>query len=243
MWRPTSLLLGLCWVTATQAFLPPASSPIITFKTTTTTTSLQAEKKQELFKAGLLANLETEAAQLAFKKLRTVKDLGWTQPAKRRGRARPRAWAWGGSGEKAVQDKPNYDTDSPLCVEKWVSLAEFYRIVKDDTAVADTIFVALAGGGAFVERDVAEEVLAKWRPAGSRQVDEAAFIKTVQEGRQKFLLGWATFVGITGAAAIGIVFPTNPFQLALVDLIESAFHNDAKIVEQAEIIRLSTTGM
>lgn len=229
--RGTFLLLTLL-VTTAKAFLSPASTltPL-----RAPSTSLQAsyyeKEKQELFKAGFLANQEPEAAQLASKKLRSIKDLGWNQPAKRRGNTRPRHWAFGGAGEKAVQDKPNYDPASPLCVEKWVSLPQFYDIVKDDTAVADTIFVALAGGGAFIEREVAEEVIAKWRPNG-KQLDEAAFLKTVQAGRQKFLFGWAAFLTITGIAATGIVFPTNPVQLALVDLLEGILGNDAKIAEQ-----------
>ena len=190
MWRLVAIFSLFCTV---QAFVVPSERIHNSPSTSTSSTRLHAygEEKQELFKAGLLANLEAEAAQLASKKLKSVKDLGWKQPALRRGGTRPRHWAFGGSGEKAVQDKPNYDPDSPLCVEKWLSLQEFYAIVKDDTAIADTIFVALAGGGAFVEREVAEEVLAQWRPNGSRQLDEAAFLKTVQSGRQKFLLGWA----------------------------------------------------
>lgn len=234
LWRSTSLLFGLCWASA-AAFLAPTSFSVLpkTAPPPTTSSSLQLYDnggKQELFKAGLLANLETEAAQLASKKLRTVKDLGWTQPAKRRGGTRPRHWAFGGSGEKAVQDKPNYDPNNPQCVEKWLSLAEFYDIVKDDTAIADTIFVALAGGGAFVERAVAEEVFATWRPAGSRQLDETAFLRTVKEGRQQFLSGWALFVGVVGFAAIGIIFPTNPLQTGLVSLAEAIFHNNDNIV-------------
>lgn len=217
-------------------------------------------KQNELFKAGLLANLEDEAAALASQKIRSVQDLGWSSkvPAKRRGNTRPRHWAFGGAGEKAVQDKPNYDPENPLCVEKWLSLQDFYGLLKDDTAVADTIFVALAKGGAYVEREVAEQVLARWRPArtsattttsagtggagifgrkaggGGRSAaafDKQAFLKTVQEGRQDFLVGWAAFFTITGVAVAGIVFPTNPLQLALVDLLESVMGADVRIPE------------
>lgn len=208
------------------------------------------EKKQELFKAGLLANVEDQAAALASKKIRSVQDLGWSGPAKRRGGTRPRHWAFGGAGEKAVQDKPNYDPENPLCVEKWLSLQDFYGIVKDDTAVADTIFVALAKGGAYVEREVAEQVIARWRSGGSAATstkssgggvfgrmkatgtssfDEQAFLKTVKEGRQDFLVGWAAFVTVTGIAVGGIVFPTNPLQLALVDLLDAVTGSDVII--------------
>ena len=226
--------------TTTDAFTTTTTLPT----TTTTTTSritrhgiqgsaaLYAssmggqEEGPGLFKAGLLANCEEEAADLANKKIRSVKDLGWTKPAKRAGNMRPRHWAWGGSGEKSVQDKPGYDESSPQCVEKWLSLEDFYAIVKDDTAVADTIFVALAGGGAFIERDVAESVIAKWRPSsgtkgrGFAAIDTAAFKKTVSDGRTKFLAGWGAFSFITGFAVLGIIFPNNPVQLALVDSLE-----------------------
>ena len=226
----------------------------------TLTTALQASSSnnQEFFKAGLLANVEEEAALLASRKIRSIQDLGWSGPAKRRGKTRPRHWAFGGAGEKSIQDKPNYDPDSPLCVESWLSLADFYQIVQDDTAVADTIFVALAKGGAYIEREVAEQVLARWRPkssattttkdtrktafprfpsesstAASTAFDTKAFLQTVQEGRQEFLLGWAAFVTLTGVAVAGIVFPTNPLQLALVDLLEVLTHTDARLAEQA----------
>jgi len=195
--------------------------------------SINGESK-ELFKAGLLAKLEDEAAMLASKKIRSVGDLGWKGPAKRRGNTRPRHWAFGGANEKAVQDKPNYDPTSPMCVEKWLSLSDFYSILKDDTAIADTIFVALAKGGAFVERDVAEEVIAKWRSGGSK-FDTGAFLQTVQEGRRDFLIGWGAFLTVTGIAVAGIVFPTNPFQLALVDFLEYFTGTDARIAEQTAI--------
>ena len=61
--------------------------------------------ENELFKAGLLANCEEEAATLASIKIRGLKDLGWTGPAKRRGSIRPRHWAFGGANEQPVQSK------------------------------------------------------------------------------------------------------------------------------------------
>ena len=178
-----------------------------------TTTHLEA------FKAGILANVEEEAADLASKKIRSVGDLGWKGPAKRRGGTRPRHWAFGGAGELAVQDKPNYDPTNPMCVEPWLSLDDFYQKMGDDTAVADTIFVALAKGGSHVEREVAEQVIDQWR--ASSKFDQGAFLKTVQQGRVDFLLGWAAFLGITGFAGAGIVFPTNPLQMALVNFLDS----------------------
>jgi hypothetical protein len=235
MSRSLLLILVLGLSTITQAFVPIGPSSRASGATTTTSgvvlKASSVETAQELFKAGLLANLETEAAALAAKKVKSVKDLGWTKPAKRRGNSRPRHWAWGGSAEKAAQDKPNYDPSSPQCVETWLSVADFYKIVKDDTAIADTIFVALAGGGAHIEREVAEGVIESWRgPTG--KMDEAAFNKSVQQGRQGFIAGWAAFIGITSFSIIGIAWPTNPLQLALVDLLESTMHNDATIAEK-----------
>ena len=217
------------------------------FNTPPTSTQLAAAASNnnggggEFFKAGLLANVEDEAGRLASKTIRSVADLGWkSKVAKRRGNTRPRHWAFGGAGEKAIQDKPNYDPTNPLCVESWLSLQDFYAIVKDETAVADTIFVALAKGGAYIERDVAEDVIAQWRPTtttGRRTTkasavagfDQGAFVKTVQEGRFDFVKGWAAFVTITGVAVAGIVFPTNPLQLALVDFLETLTHTDERM--------------
>jgi hypothetical protein len=224
------------------------------FNTPPTSTQLAAAASNnggggEFFKAGLLANVEDEAGRLASKTIRSVADLGWkSKVAKRRGNTRPRHWAFGGAGEKAIQDKPNYDPTNPLCVESWLSLQDFYAIVKDDTAVADTIFVALAKGGAYIERDVAEDVIAQWRPTttggnpaagsggpmfgrtkGVSGFDQGAFVKTVQEGRFDFVKGWAAFVTITGVAVAGIVFPTNPLQLALVDFLETLTHTDERM--------------
>ena len=63
----------------------------------------------------------SSAIQIASK-INSVKDLGWAAPAKRSGAIRPRNRAWGGEGEKAIQDKANYDEDSEKCVEKWLTI-------------------------------------------------------------------------------------------------------------------------
>ena len=205
----------------TEAFSTTTPHPLGS-RGVSTTLCAERENSEGLFKAGLFANVEGEAADLASKKIRSVKDLGWTQPAKRAGSTRPRHWAFGGAKENPVQEKPNYDESATNAVEKWLPLKDFYSIVKDDTAVADTIFVSLAGGGAFIERDVAEKVIDSWRASG--KFDEGAFLKSVQQGRNKFLAGWAVFGGVTGFSISGIVFPTNPVQLALVDLLDKALH-------------------
>lgn len=74
----------------------------------------------DFWTGGAFDDVDEEAAKIASK-IRSVQDLGWSKPAKRRGSARPRHRAFGGSEEKAVQDKPNYDESNPLCVEKWLS--------------------------------------------------------------------------------------------------------------------------
>jgi hypothetical protein len=204
----------------------------------------EEEEKIDFFKAGLLANKEEEAARLASKKIRSLDNLGFSktttttssttknqrqqQRRRRSSSIRPKYWAWGGAEERAIQDKPNYDPiNNPNCPDPWVSLSDFYTLVDDDTAVADTIFVALAGGRAFIERDMAEQVLQQWynnKDDGSgltgRSFDKDAFLQTVRRGQQDFLWGWGSFFSITGLALGGIVFPTNPLQMTLVHFLD-----------------------
>lgn len=75
------------------------------------------------------------------------------------------------------------------------------------------MFVALAGGNAFAEREVAEQKIDQWRPSGT--FDETAFLKTVQQGRNELAFGWSIFSFIVGFAALGLVAPTNPGAKAL----------------------------
>jgi hypothetical protein len=191
----------------------------------------------DFFKAGLLANKEEEAAKLASKKIRSLANLGFSKPTttkaallkksqsppqrRRSSLIRPKYWAWGGAEERAIQDKPNYDPiNNPNCPDPWVSLSDFYRLVDDETA--DTIFVALAGGRAFVERDVAEQILQEWYQNGSSTtLDKDAFFQTVRRGQQDFVWGWGSFISITGLALLGIIFPTNPLQMALVHALDA----------------------
>ncbi|KAG7339034.1 hypothetical protein IV203_021485 [Nitzschia inconspicua] len=194
------------------------SMALITALSASTSAKDNKNDSVDFFKAGLLANAQEEAALLASKKIRSVKDLGYTQPPKRSATIRPKYWAWGGADELPIQSKANYDPNNPNCPESWVSLSQFYRLLKDDTAVADTIFVALAGGRAFIERNVAEDIIEQWYPSNNKKTfDKTAFFKSVQQGQQDFLVGWGSFLGITGFAIIGIIFPTNPLQVALVN--------------------------
>ena len=181
-----------------------------------------------LFKAGIAADCDEEACALAKKKIKSVQDLGWKTKNKnigdgsnrRQSSVQPKFWAWGGADELALQDKPNYDPENPFTPEPWLSLDEFYALVGDDTAVADTIFVSLAGGRAHATRAKCEDVIGKWYGSG-RKFDDDAFYVTIQQGRQEFIAQWSAFLGITGFCILGIVAPTNPLQLALVGFLES----------------------
>ena len=63
---------------------------------------------------------DRDAIEIASK-IRSVKDLGWNKPPKRKGNKRPRHRAWGGQDEVPVQDKPAYDENNKNSPEKWLS--------------------------------------------------------------------------------------------------------------------------
>mmetsp|Transcript_1306 Transcript_1306/g.1458 ORF Transcript_1306/g.1458 Transcript_1306/m.1458 type:complete len:268 (-) Transcript_1306:47-850(-) len=206
----------------------------------------------ELFKAGLLADETSKelAVKLASTRIRKISDLGWKEikqtssnnnnnQRRRKSSIRPKYWSFGGSKELALQDKSNYSLDNPNCPEPWLGLQDFQLLIGDDTAAADIIFVSLAGGRAFVERDVAESVLDQWwdndsdgdRGAAQKrsqrqkqqQFDRAAFEQTVKVGQRDFIASWSIFIAIVGLCGAGIVFPNNPFQLVLVDALDRVF--------------------
>ena len=201
-------------------------------------TQLHAAESSSFFKGGLLADQDSQerAVELASKKVKTIADLGWKEKeARRQSSIRPKLWPFGGDTELAIQDKANYSPENPNCPDPWLGLEDFYSLVNDDTAAADLIFVALAGGRAFVERNVAESVLERWwgsdtatkdgvlksRRKQKRQFDRLSFEQTVKTGQRDFIAAWSSFLGLTGFAAAGIVFPNNPLQLALVDFIDN----------------------
>lgn len=194
------LFSALLLTRITTAFVCPPSS--------SASSKQSSHLHADLFTGGAFDKQESEAAQLASR-IKSVKDLGWTSPSKRRGNTRPRHRAFGGESEKPVQEKPNYDETNPLCVEKWLTQEEFYNKVGDSGPAADTVFVALAGGGAFAERDVAAAKIAQWR-SSANNFDEQAFLKSVQEGGAELALGWGLFSGVVGFAVAGIILPTNP---------------------------------
>jgi len=177
----------------------------------------------EIFTGGFFDKEDESAIEFASK-IRSIKDLGWTEPAKRKGSARPRHRAWGGQDEVAVQDKPNYDESMEKCVEKWLTQEVLESKIKCSGPVSDTIFVAFAGGAAFAERERVEACLAEWRggPNG-KTFNEAAFFSSVKKGRIELALGWALFVLIISVAAGNIVVPNNPLNMALVDWVDSTF--------------------
>ena len=83
-------------------------------------------------------------------------------------------------------------------------------------------------GRAFVERNVAEDVLERWwgtaqnpKRRQNQQFDRLAFEQTVKAGQRDFIAAWSLFLGVTGFAALGIAFPNNPLQLALVDVLDT----------------------
>jgi len=170
---------------------------------------------------GAFADMDDAAAKLAASKIKSVKDLGWTGPPLRRGGTRPRHRAYGGTTELPIQDKANYDPTSENCVEKWLSLDEFYALVKDDSPAADTVFVALAGGRSCAERDVAERLLAEWRSGPRGAFDEDKFMASVKKGRTDLAIGWAAITGANAFFASCIAFPTNPAAKALEQAISN----------------------
>jgi len=239
-----------CIIISTTAFTP--TSPIPAPTATTTTTLLSAKKKNnkvsidldnipEPGSGNLLENIFTggafegdddpssilaEAAKIASR-IKSTKDLGWTQPPRRRGNARPRHRAWGGEGEKSVQDKPNYDEAKEMCVEKWLTIEDFCAKTKSTGPAADAAFVALAGGAKYAERDKCEAIVAQWRSGGSGgkgggQFDEAAFEQSVQAGRTALFTGYGSFLSVTSFFATCILFPTNPANKFFESLISKA---------------------
>ena len=98
----------------------------------------------KFFTGGAFDNVDDQAAQLASR-ITSSQALGWNNPPRRRGAARPRHRAYGGQTEKSIQDKPGYDESSPQCVEKWLTQEMFYEKVKDSSPAADAVFCALAG--------------------------------------------------------------------------------------------------
>lgn len=162
---------------------------------------------QSTWNGGSFANREDEAAKIASK-IKTVKDLGWNAPPKRKGGTRPRHRAYGGTTELPIQNKPGYDETNENCPEKWLSLEEIYGLVRDSSPAADTVFVALAGGKSCAERDICEAKLQEWRSGGA--FDEAKFIQSVKAGRTDLAIGWGAFLAVNSFFVSCIIFPTNP---------------------------------
>ena len=224
---------AICLLGVANAFAPPSASSANVANSAASLSSSQLhaidpkiselkEKNTNIFEAtwngGAFANAEDEAALLASK-IKTVRDLGWSAPPKRKGGTRPRHRAYGGTTELPIQSKPNYDPTAENCVEKWLSLEEFYElpVIKSSskkaggssTAAADTVFVALAGGRSCAERDDCEKLLAEWR-SGGNAFDEGKFLASVKRGRTDLAVGWAGITAANAFFASCIAFPTNP---------------------------------
>jgi len=232
MIRYSSFLLSACCVLAgVGAFAPSATKLNLSsaVKLSVSKKSVQEMKEansgnlaESIFKGGMFGDEDPipEAVKIASK-IKSLKDLGWTQPPKRAGNTRPRHRAWGGESEKPVQLKANYDESNEMCVEKWLTKEEFDAKTRSSGPAADAVFVALAGGAAYAERDNVESLLAAWRDG--RNFNEAAFVSSVKKGQSELLTGWAFFIGLNAFFASCIVFPTNPankfFEAALESLL------------------------
>jgi len=224
----------LCSTTTTAFSSKANNNRVASSKSLNTIVSLQAKQQKKddddddegfslsIFTGGAFDGVESDAASVVASRVKSVKDLGWTKAPKRKGSTRPRHRAYGGEGENPVQFKPNYDESNPLCVEKWLTQEELEVKCKVSSGpVSDTIFVALAGGGAFAERDVCEKKIQTWRSSdGNNAFDETAFLKTVQQGRLQLGLGWLIFGSAVTFAGTGIIFPTNPAMKVFEGLVD-----------------------
>ncbi|MGK3746795.1 MAG: hypothetical protein ACI90V_013658 [Bacillariaceae sp.] len=211
--------------------LPSFTSSSSTKTTTSSNCALHASNSNdnnELFKAGLLADESSKelAIKLASTKIRKVSDLKiWKEKSNLKNKSsisiRPKYWSFGGNDEFPIQDKANYSTDNPNCSEPWLGLQDFYSVIDNDTAAADIIFVSLAGGRAFIERDIAESVLNQWWNSNdSKKFDPVSFEQTVKIGQRDFITSWSVYVGVIGIAVTGIAFPNNPIELGLVRIVD-----------------------
>jgi len=204
-----TVILLLTLIPSISGFAP-LSKP-----STSYTTKLQATENEYIssFFTGGIFDKEEDAAIKLASRIKSVKDLGWSQPSKRRGNMRPRHRAWGGEKEKAVQDKPaSVLENSP---ESWLSQEMLETKLRCGSGpVSDTLFVALAGGTSYAEREFVEKKLQEWRPDG-RNFDEASFLKSVKQGRLELATGWALFLSLSLGSASCIIFPTNPLSKGL----------------------------
>lgn len=184
------------------------------------------------FTGGIFENekniVDDEASKIASK-IKSSQTLGWKTTGnnrRKKGSMRPRHRAFGGEGEKPVQLKPAYDETSSFSPEKWLTQEDMNTYLKCKPGPAsDTVFVALAGGAKYAERDVCEKKIEEW--SISKKFNKEAFMKSVQQGRQDLIIGWVLYLTLSGTAAAGIIFPNNPLNLQLVKLIEYIIDSSA----------------
>lgn len=120
-----------------------------------------------------------------------------------------------------VQLKANYDEQNPACPEKWLTPEEFYKFAKASGPSADAVYVALAGGKKYAERNIVQSKLERWRSNGGRGFDETAFMKDVKDGQNDLIRGWSFFIGLNTLFISCIVLPTNPIAVALQTILDS----------------------
>ncbi len=191
-----------------------------------------------VFKGGLFEEDVDEDAIMASaiqiaSKIKSTKDLGWTKAPLRKGNARPRSRAWGGEKEMPVQSKANYDETKENCVEKWLTIEDLMKYTKSKPGPEiDTVFVALAGGAKYAERDVCEAKIEQWTAGAARgKINEDAFKKSVKDGRFELFSGYISFLSVNSFFASCIVFPTNPAAKALESLVDSLKDNLAPLAD------------
>lgn len=179
-----------------------------------------------IFKGGAFEDdseqILADASKIASK-IRSVKELGWSSKEKRRGKKRPRHRAWGGEKEEPVQKKPNYDEKKENCPEKWLTLEDFQTKTRSTGPASDTVFVALARGAKYAEREDCERTISEWYSSsqkGKGKFNEGLFVKSVEKGRNDLFIGWGSFVFANAFFASCIIFPTNPGAKALESLVD-----------------------
>ncbi|GMI01140.1 hypothetical protein TrLO_g3841 [Triparma laevis f. longispina] len=137
--------------------------------------------------------------------------------------SKPKHRAWGGETEPPVQSKalPNIDMSS---VDPWITfeeMAECSALKNADDDVKQAIFVSLAGGQRYLNRERCEHSLSKWTDGSSNKFSAAGFERALRDGRVDLAQGWAVFLLLTVGFASCIVAPTSPAPRAIEAFIDS----------------------
>ncbi|GMI03978.1 hypothetical protein TrVE_jg9486 [Triparma verrucosa] len=136
--------------------------------------------------------------------------------------SKPKHRAWGGETEPPIQNKalPNVDMKT---IDPWVTfeeMAECPSFKNADDDLKQAIFVSLAGGQRYLDRQRCEQSLSKWTGENGK-FDEAGFERALKDGRIDLAQGWAVFLVLTVGFASCIVAPTSPAPKAIEAFIDS----------------------